>query len=620
MTPATAVEVLARARASQPAWASLPVSRRCRALAELRRELARRCDDIARIIAQETAKPFLDALSGDVLVTLEHLRYCQLQAARALRPRRVRRSRLLYAGTRFEEHREPHGVVLIFAPANYPLQLSLVPAATALVAGNAVILKCSERTPATAAMIDALCLAAGLPRDLVQVLDEVPEAAAHLIAAGPDLVFFTGSTQNGRQVAEHAARHMIPGVFELGGKDPALVFADCPVERAVEGVTYGAFSNAGQVCIGIRRLYVEASIYGEFVTRLKDRIALLRVDDSDDADLRPLSAGIQPMLPVQIQDALNRGASLLWPTNGCVSGETPTLLADVPADARLLTEEFFGPVLCVAPFRSETEAVALANASVFALGSSIWTSDRSRARRVAAQLSSGSCAINDVIRNVGNPWSAFGGNRSSGYGRYRGEEGFRAFTRVKSIMAASHRRRREVHWFPFRGRTARQLAAVLRIRHGGRGVVGRLMRMFPLFLVGVLLPVGLSAQAQTHLAIQVDLTSNAHGDLAYLIFAAPAGFPGDPGKALRHGFLPIPSGARQMTIHSDLPPGTYAISVYEDLNGNHRLDHNILGIPGEPVGVSGNPPPRHGPPRFDECSFHLAGRVQTIDIKVVHGI
>jgi acyl-CoA reductase-like NAD-dependent aldehyde dehydrogenase len=220
------VDVFSRARAAQPAWASLPVSRRCRVIAALRRELARRSDAIARVIAQETGKPILDALSGDVLVTLEHLRYCQLQAARALRPRRVRRSRLFYAGTQFEEYREPHGVVLVFGPANYPLQLSLVPAATALVAGNAVILKCSERAPATAALIDALCVTAGVPRDLIQVLDDGPEVASELMDAGPDFVFFTGSSRNGQQVAERAAHHMIPGVFELGGKDPALVFAD----------------------------------------------------------------------------------------------------------------------------------------------------------------------------------------------------------------------------------------------------------------------------------------------------------------------------------------------------------------------------------------------------------
>ncbi len=620
MTRAGAEAIFARARAAQPAWAAIPVEQRCHVLAALRRELAGRCHPIAEVIAQETAKPLLDALSGDVLVTLEHLRFCQLEAARALRPRRIPHSRIFFAGTRFEEYREPHGVVLIFGPANYPLQLSFVPAVTALAAGNAVILKCSERTPATAAMIEGLCAAAGVPRDLVQILDDVPEGAISLIEAGPDFIFFTGSSHNGRQVAERAAQGMIPGVFELGGKDAALVFADCPLERAVEGVTYGAFSNAGRVCVGIRRVYVEASIYGEFTARLTDRVARLRVGDGDESDLCRLPAGAQPMLQAQIQDALDRGASMLWPSNGSASGETPTLLADVPADARMLREELFAPVLCVAPFRDEAEAVALANESAFALGSSIWTRDRKRARRIAAQLCAGSCAINDVIRNIGNPWAAFGGNRHSGYGRYRGEEGFRCFTRVKSVMIAGYNRTREIHWFPFKERTTRQLATLLRIRHGG--LVGRLSRLLPILFLTALFPARAAAQpeAETKLTVQVWLTRQAHGELAYLIFAEPAGFPGDPGKALHHGFLPIPTGAKQMTIQAELPPGTYAVSVYEDLNDNHRLDHNFLGIPREPVGVSGSPRSHDGPPHFDACSFHLGDHPQTIDITVVHGI
>lgn len=621
MSLAVAHGVVARARAAQPAWAGLSVNRRCRAMAALRRELALRCRTIAEVIARETAKPLLDALTGDVLVTLEHLRFCQLQAGRMLRPRRIHRSRIFYAGTRFEEYREPHGVVLIFSPANYPLQLSLIPATTALVAGNAVILKCSEHTPATAGIIEALCVTAGIPRNLIQVLDDAPEASAFLVEAGPDFIFFTGSSRNGRQVAEKAAQHMIPGVFELGGKDPALVFADCHLERAVEGVAYGAFSNTGRVCVGIRRVYVEASIYGNFVAQLKDRIARLRVSHYPEADLCPLPAGSQPALRVQIEEALSRGASMLCPADGDASGETPTLLADVPPDALILREESFGPVLCIAPFRDEAEAVALANASPFALGSSVWTGDRSRAQRVAAQLSAGSCAINDVIRNIGNPWAAFGGNRYSGFGRYRGEEGLRSFTRVKSVMQGGNRRAREMHWFPFRERTARQLEALLKIRHGA-GPVGRMvLRFLPLVLLGFLIPACMATQAEpeTQLSIQAALTSHARGELAYLIFASPAGFPGDPGKSLRKGFLPIPSGAQQMTIKVRLPPGTYAISVYEDLNGNHKLDHNFLGIPREPVGVSGNPPAHYGPPHFGECSLHVGGPAQTVQIRLVHG-
>jgi len=622
MTLAAADPTIARARAAQRPWASVPVGQRCRILAALRREIAQRCEEIASIIARETEKPLLEALSGDVLVTLEHLRYCQSQAPRALRARRIPRSPVFFAGTRFQEHREPHGVVLIFAPSNYPLQLSLVPASTALAAGNAVVLKCSERTPETAALIAGLCATAGLPGDLMQVRSDAPESATALIHAGPDFIFFTGSTHNGHQVALQAAQRLIPAVLEMGGKDPALVFSDCDLDRAVDGVTYGAFCNAGRVCVGIRRVYVEAPVYGEFVERLRQRITRLRIGQDEESDLCPLPTASQPALRIQIQDALSRGAVLLWPPDSSDAGKLPTLLAGVPAGALLLTEESFGPVLCVAPFHSEDEAVALANASPFALGSSLWTRDRGRAARVSAQMSGGSCSVNDVIRNVGNPWAAFGGNRRSGYGRYRGVEGFRAFTRVKTVMLASRRRSRPIHWFPWRSVTAKRLATLLRLRHGSRGFAARLLRVLPLVLLVVPPVAGFATPgtAETQLTIQVRLTPRARGDLGYLIFAAPAGFPGDRDKALRHGFLPIPAGADQMTIDAMVPPGTYAVSVYEDLNGNHRLDHNFLGIPREPVGVSGNPRSRYGPPHFDECSFRVGDEAQTITIAVVHGL
>src|SRR5665213_2355634 len=240
MTAPTSDQILARARAAQPTWAALDVSRRCAILGNLRREIAMQCESIADTIAHETSKPLLDALSGDVLVTLEHLRYFENHTVRTLRPHRVGKPFFFFRGVRFETSFEPHGVALIFGPLNYPLQLSMVPVVTALAAGNAVVLKCSERTPKTAALIVRLCAQANLPVNLVQVLYDSPKQSIGLIDARPDLIFFTGSSRHGQQVAERAARQLIPTILELGGKDASLVFADCHLDRAVEGITYGA--------------------------------------------------------------------------------------------------------------------------------------------------------------------------------------------------------------------------------------------------------------------------------------------------------------------------------------------------------------------------------------------
>ncbi len=562
MTAPTSDQILARARAAQPAWAALPVSRRCAVLGDLRREIALQCESIADTIARETSKPLLDALSGDVLVTLEHLRYYESYAARILRPRRIGKPSFFFRGVRFETSFEPQGVALIFGPSNYPFQLSVIPLITALAAGNAVVLKCSERTPKTAALIARLCAKANLPVNLVQVLYDSPEQSAALIDARPDFIFFTGSSRHGQQVAERAAKHLIPTILELGGKDASLVFADCHLDRAVEGITYGAFSNAGRVCVAVKRAYVEASIHDEFLARLKHRISKLRVHTDPDADFCPLTEDAKSDLRAQVEDALSRGATLHWPQDRATVAYEPTLLTDVPAEARILTEESFGPALCVASFRDESEAIALANSSAFALSSSIWTHNQARARRVAAQLSAGSCSVNDVIRAIANPHAAFGGNRLSGYGRYHGPEGLRAFSRVKTIMLAKDRRTREINWFPFNSRTRHQLAGLIRFRHGATGLLGRLSRLLLTLLVSAILPVTLAAQSktETHLTIDVHLTQQAHGELAYLVFASPSGFPGDRDKALRHGFLPIPSNAQHLRIDTDLPPGIYAVS------------------------------------------------------------
>ena len=162
---------------------------------------------------------------------------------------------------------------------------------------------------------------------------------------------------------------------------------------------------------------------------------------------------------------------------------------------------------------------------------------------------------------------------------------------------------------------------LLKFRHGRKGAGASLRRLLLPLLVSMILSTAHAAttQSQTHLAIDVRLPSHARGELAYLIFASRYGFPGERAKAIRYGFLPIPERAQQLRIETDLAPGTYAVSVYEDLNGNHKLDHSIIGIPNEPVGASGNPIGRFGPPRFDECSFRLSSDAQTIQITLVSG-
>jgi acyl-CoA reductase-like NAD-dependent aldehyde dehydrogenase/uncharacterized protein (DUF2141 family) len=613
--------MMSRARTAQPAWAALRVKERCACLAKLRREIAQRCDSISAVIARDTGKPLLDALAGDLLVSLEQIRYYERNAAEILHPRRTGKPLFMLPGTRFETLYEPHGVALICGPSNYPFQLSVIPMVTALAAGNAVILKCSDQAPDTARLIADLCAGAGFPHDLVQVIEGGAKVAEALLDAGPDFVFFTGSSHHGQIVAQRAAQHLIPTLLELGGKDASLVFADCHLDRAVNGIVYGAFANAGRVCVAVKRVYVQDSIFGEFVAKLTARTAELRVGYDPESDLCPLPPSQIHTHDVQVRDAIERGARVLFPSDDWLS-DGPVVLSNVPLNALIMAEESFGPALIIAPFHDEHEAVALANASTFALSSSVWTRDTRRARRVAAQLSAGSCAVNDVTRVIANPHVAFGGNRKSGYGRYHGPEGLRAFSRTKTVMFANNRSANQINWFPFTGMTRKRLSQLIRFRHGRNTVLAQLSRVLPLAALAVLLPLMSAGQTRgnTRLTVNVHLTADARGKLAYLVFNSPSGFPGDREKSVRRGFLPIPPNAKEMAFSLDLPAGVYAVTVYEDLNANEGLDHNFIGIPREPVGASNNPRGRFGPPRFSECAFRVSNTTEKITINLVKGI
>ena len=473
-------ERLQWARAAQANWAAMAFRERVAHLKRFRHALLDETEQILETVRQELGKPDMDTLGGDVTITLEQMLYYERRAESMLRPRSLPGRWPFLHGTRTREIYEPHGVVLVIAPWNYPVQLSLVPAITALYAGNAVLCKCSEHASATSAVLQKIATKAGLPADLLQFSWGPGEEASALLDAGPDFVFFTGSSGNGRKVAEQAGRMLIPTAMELGGKDAAVVFASCPFERTVNGLVYGAFSNSGQVCVSAKRIYVEDTLFERFCTAFAARARTLRMGE----DIGPLR--VLPMkerLGEQVEDARTKGALGLAAEDECSAGpfgdgETgPILLQGVPTAASLLQAESFGPVTCVAAFKDEAEAITLANSSVFGLGASVWTSDAAQAERFAKAVRAGSCVVNDVIRHVSHPGAAFGGVGASGYGRYHGREGLRTFSRIKTVMVVAGNAPTQINWFPFSRKTGEQLRALLRFRHGGGSLGKRVVEM-----------------------------------------------------------------------------------------------------------------------------------------------
>lgn len=452
-------EFYARSRTAYATWRTTPLAQRLDYVRRLRERMVAQLDDLARQISEETGKVQIEALTTDILPALEAMRHLEKHATKALAIRRTPTPILFFGKTSYVEYK-PRGVVLVIAPWNFPLQLTLVPMLNALVGGNTVVLKPSEVTPRVGVLIEQLFEQSGWPQGVVQVAHGGKETGAALVEAGPDYIFFTGSVRTGRAIQQAAAAQLIPTTLELGGKDPMIVFADAPFDRAIQGAMWGGLMNSGQVCMGVERIYVERSIYDTFVQRLCAAVKSLRQGRGADADADIGSMTFPHQVDVvrdHVAQALAQGAVLRTgkPPSEWRDGRMfiePMVLTGVTQEMAVVREETFGPVLPVIPFDNEAEAIALANDSDYGLSASVWTANTDRGRRVATQLVSGNVLVNDVVITIVNHELPFGGEKTSGLGRYHGAEGMRMFCRQTSVMVDKGRRLREVNWFPYSGK------------------------------------------------------------------------------------------------------------------------------------------------------------------------
>jgi len=429
-----------RAKQAQQQWERAPVSERIATLRRFQSLLSEQRDGVAALISREAGKPVVEALVTEILVVLDAAQFCIRNAHRFLREERLPHGNPVMKMKRGKLVREPFGVIGIISPWNYPFSIPAVETLAALVTGNAVVLKPSEFTPLIGMELQRLLLAAGLYPDLLQVIVGEGPAGAALIEAPIDKLIFTGSVPTGRRVGEAAAKKLLPVVLELGGKDPMLVLDDANVDIASSGAVWGAFVNAGQTCLSVERCYVHRSLYQRFLEACRVKIAKLRVGNGIESEVEqgPLISERQlRIVEDHVNDALRLGARLILGgkrlTDLGPNFYAPTLLADVTQDMRVMREETFGPVLPVAAFESDDEAVHLANDSDFGLAASVWTRDRRRGEAMAARLKAGTVMVNDVISCFGIAEAPHGGFKFSGIGRTHGEMGMAEMVQVKHV-------------------------------------------------------------------------------------------------------------------------------------------------------------------------------------------
>ena len=480
---ATAEEVQAAvesARRAQPGWQATSVAKRIEVLRKFQAVLRDSTLEIAQLICREAGKPTAEAISTEVLVVLDAAEFTMRTIHRFLRDQPVPHGNLAMKTKRGTLAREPYGVIGIISPWNYPFSTPAVETLAALATGNAVVIKPSEFTPMAALELQKLMLASGLHPDLLQVVVGEGPTGAALIESGVDKLIFTGSVATGKRVGEAAARRLLPVVLELGGKDPMIVLGEVDLDVATSGALWGAFMNAGQTCLSVERCYVHRSIYGPFLQKMVEKIGRLRVGNglNSEVEMGPLIHERQvSIVEAHVDDAIRRGARLLaggkrLPELG-PNFYAPTLLADVTTEMRVMREETFGPVLPVAPFDSDEEAVDLANDGEFGLAASVWTKDRKRGEAMARQIKAGTVMVNDMISCFGISEAPHGGFKQSGIGRTHGEMGMAEMVQVKYIDSDLLPNMKKVWWFGYGSQFQGQAQALVQAFFG-RGWLAKL--------------------------------------------------------------------------------------------------------------------------------------------------
>jgi aldehyde dehydrogenase (NAD+) len=415
-------------------WERMSARDRGKILIRVAQLIEERADELARLETMDNGKPLREARMFDIADSAECFRYYGGWADK------IEGEVLPIPGPYLTyTRREPVGVCGQIIPWNYPFQMAAWKVAPALACGNAVILKPAEQTPLTALVLGEICLEAGVPAGVLNVLPGFGETAGAALVRHPDVdkIAFTGSTEVGRIIQREAAATLKRVSLELGGKSPNIVLADADLDAAVKGATSGIFYNTGQACTAGSRLLVEEAVHDEFVEKLAQRAEGMRPGDPMGPKCRmgPLVSREQlDRVLSYVEKGKEEGARLVSggdrpEGNGFFLN--PTIFAGVKPEMTIAREEIFGPVLAVSSFRDEAEAVEMGNRTIYGLAAAVWTNDVKKAHRIAHALKAGTVWINMYHKlDTGAP---FGGYKQSGYGRELGKAALDLYTQTKTV-------------------------------------------------------------------------------------------------------------------------------------------------------------------------------------------
>ncbi len=491
-TTADLKEMIQKARAVQPRWAALPVGKRVTYFYEVQNWLVTHLDELAETISADNGKLRVDALATEVLPAVMATAYYIRKAKGFLKNRSTGFSNIAFINKRTTVRRVPYGVLGVISPWNYPFSIAFSEVLMGLISGNAVILKTASETQAVGLALKKAIDAAELPEGLFQFVN-LPgrEAGPAFLNRGIDKLFFTGSVPVGKTLMKMAAETLTPVNLELGGNDAMIVCEDADLERAASGAVWAGFSNAGQSCGGVERIYVHENVYEDFLNLLKSKIESLQIGSNEDenADMGVMTTARQVQsVQKQVDNALAAGAKIFArspePENKTLKNVLPAMvLVDVNHEMDFMRDETFGPTAGVMPFKTMEEALALANDSYLGLTGSVWSKDRKKAKKIARQIQAGAVTINDHLMSHGLPDTSWGGFKQSGMGRTHGAQGFMEMTQPQMIVDDwLSGLNRNLWWQPYDASVYTGLKGLL---HGlyGPGIVKRISGLWALLKI-----------------------------------------------------------------------------------------------------------------------------------------
>jgi acyl-CoA reductase-like NAD-dependent aldehyde dehydrogenase len=476
--PARLADLVARARAAQAKWAETPIADRAATIAKVKKRLLSRAEEIADLLHRECGKPVEEAALAEVLPNADLVDYWTLSIEELLDASTIELDALAYPGKMGRIVHDPRGVVALITPWNYPVAIPLRTLVPALLAGNAVIFKPSEVSARSGALVASL-FDGLLPEGLLTLVQGGRELGAALVAADVDLVVFTGSVATGRKIAVACAERLVPCSLELGGKDAAIVLKDCNLERTARGLVWGAFTNAGQNCASIERVYVERAIADKLIARVVELTKELRPG----VDTAVLTTAAQcAIVRDHLAKAVEAGAEILAggaPDDASSLAFAPTVVKLTSEDTPLMRDETFGPILPIVIVDDEEDAIRRANASRYGLTTSVWTKRINHGHAIAKRLKSGVVTINNHGFTAALPAAPWTGAGESGTGITNSPHALAELTRARFVLEDRSGAKRELWWYPYTP-VLRTIAFAMAKARGGAGFFGRIAAIFQL--------------------------------------------------------------------------------------------------------------------------------------------